>query len=73
MADFTIMIGEKKARGSGLALAAWNETIRFLIEECGIRKITDGTLSNNLAMLNIMIKSKMIPDGIRKKHFSLQK
>lgn len=69
VADLTIMVGDPRARGTGLALAAWQTAIDYLLGECGFRKVTAGTMSCNLPMLKLMQRSCMYPDGRRQRQF----
>jgi len=71
VADIGIIIGEKSAFGKGYGSEAWNAVCNYLLNNKDIRKITAGTMASNRAMLRIMEKSGMIPDGIRKDHYLL--
>lgn len=64
VADVGILIGEKHAWGKGYAFEAWWAVCNYLFAD-GIRKITAGTLSVNHAMLKVMRKAGMKPDGCR--------
>lgn len=66
-ADIGIMIGEKSAWGKGYGTEAWVAVCDYLLKKAKVRKITVGTLSVNRPMLGIIRKSKMVPDGIRKR------
>lgn len=65
VADLGILLGAAEARGRGLALEAWQAACRFLLAR-GVRKITAGALSVNAAMLRVMEKAGMVPDGVRR-------
>ena len=67
-ADISILIGNRNVWGKGLGLEAWNAMIKYLFEKKQIEKVTAGTLITNKAMLKIMQKSKMLDDGIKRKH-----
>jgi len=67
-ADLGILLGERSVWGCGYAYEAWMAVIDYLLRKKGIRKITAGTLSVNRNMLNLMKRSGMASDGIRKKH-----
>lgn len=69
VADLTILVGDPRARGTGLALAAWKTAINYLLNDGGLRKVTAGTMSCNVQMLKIMQRSGMEPDGCRRKQF----
>ena len=64
-ADIGIIIGEREVWGKGYGLEAWKGVIKFLFEDKGIRKITAGTLSPNIGMMNIALKSGMKEEGRR--------
>lgn len=69
IADLGILIGNQDYWGMGLGLEAWLGVCNSLLTANRIRKITAGTLENNQAMLRIMQRSGMQPDGLRIKHF----
>lgn len=69
VADLTIMVGDPHARGTGLALAAWQTAMDYLLGNGGFRKVTAGTMSCNVPMLKIMQRSGMELDGCRQKQF----
>lgn len=69
VADLTIMVGDARARGTGLALAAWQTAMDYLLSDGGFRKVTAGTMSCNLPMLILMQRSGMEPDGCRQRQF----
>jgi len=62
-ADMGIMIGYQ-SWGKGIGTDAWTTLMRHLFQ-AGIRKVTGGALRCNTAMVNIMMKSGMKPDGVR--------
>lgn len=66
--DVSILIGEVSYKTTGRAFEAWNAVLSELVKRKAARKITAGTLAVNKAMHNLMEKSGMVPDGIRKKH-----
>jgi len=68
-ADIGLLIGAEDARGQGLGLEVWMGVIAFLFDARDIRKITAGTMATNTAMLNIMARSAMKPDGVKKSQF----
>jgi RimJ/RimL family protein N-acetyltransferase len=63
-ADISLLIGNEYW-GQGIGLRAWRLLMNFLLQECGLRKVTGGTLSCNHGMLSIMKKTGMQPDGVR--------
>ncbi len=67
-ADMGIIIGEKAEWGRGYASEAWNAVISHLLAT-GIRKITAGTMASNKAMLALMKKAGMVPDGTFNRQF----
>jgi RimJ/RimL family protein N-acetyltransferase len=65
-ADMGLLIGDK-GQGKGLGSDAWATLMKHLFQE-GARKVTGGTLRCNVAMIKIMVKSGMKPDGVRVAH-----
>lgn len=63
VADIGIMIG---IPGKGYGYAAWGEAIHFLFVDCGMRKITAGTLSEHKRMISIFEKWGMVQEGLLK-------
>lgn len=68
VADVGILIGERSAWGQGYGFEAWQAICQWLLTIARVRKITAGTVSENKAMLAIMEKAGMVPDGSRKSH-----
>ncbi|MEM9500356.1 MAG: GNAT family protein [Pseudomonadota bacterium] len=64
--DVGIMIGNRDYWGGGYGQEAWNLLTDWLIIEVGVRKITAGCLAVNGAMITLMERSGMVPDGVRK-------
>jgi len=62
-ADMGILIGETSVRGAGSEV--WILVMDLVLALPGLRKVTAGTLSCNKAMLGVIRKSGMVPDGIR--------
>ena len=58
-ADLGILVGDRAVWGTGVATDAWSALMAYLLNECGIRQITGGTLSANRAMQRVMEKSGM--------------
>lgn len=69
LADLSILLGEPRARGCGLGLEAWRAGLDWLLGPGGMRKVTAGTLGENLPMLAVMRASGMVPDGTRLRHY----
>jgi RimJ/RimL family protein N-acetyltransferase len=69
LADISIMIGERQAWAAGLGFEAWNGVLRALLDREGLRKVTAGAAAPNQAMIRIMEKSGMNPDGRRQAHY----
>ena len=65
--DIGILIGEKSIWGQSYGLEAWVTLCHEFLHHRKVRKITAGTLFVNQGMLNIMKKSGMREDGLRKK------
>ena len=67
VADIGIIVGPEGA-GHGYGLEAWKGVCHFLLQQAGMRKVSAGTLANNVAMLRLAERSGMSPDGVRKAH-----
>ena len=67
LADIGILIGGGSGRGYGFS--AWSAVLSYLEERADVRKVTGGCLAGNKAMVAIMKKAQMQPDGLRKEHF----
>ena len=65
-ADMGILIGEISVPGAGSSV--WSLVMDEVLKLQGLRKVTAGTLSCNKAMLGVIRKSDMVPDGIRVQH-----
>jgi len=61
--DIGILLGANDFSGRGFGSLAWETLVDFLFNEAGVRKVFAGTLSCNVAMINIMEHSGMIEDG----------
>jgi RimJ/RimL family protein N-acetyltransferase len=66
-ADMGILIGERSCWGQGYGLDAWQSLLNWLLRDCGLRKVTAGTLDCNTAMLRLMEKSGMHHEGSRRR------
>ena len=58
-ADIGILLGEKSLWGNGYGQDAWDTIIKLLSRLSGIRKITAGTISTNIGMVSLMLRSGM--------------
>ena len=66
-ADIGILIGSGDGlAGQGYGSEAWELLVYRLLTWPGVRKVTCGTVENNLAMRRIAEKSGMEPDGLRR-------
>lgn len=71
LADVAILIGAREVWGRGYGLEAWNAVLAWLLGEAHIRKVVAGCMRSNTAMLRIMEKSGMSPDGTRPAQYLL--
>jgi RimJ/RimL family protein N-acetyltransferase len=71
VADVTILIGERAAWGRGIGAEAWRTACDWLIARAFMRKVTGGTMAANRAMVRIMERAGMHPDGVRMGQFLL--
>ena len=67
-ADIGLMLGNRQYWGNKFGLEAWSAVLEALLKEDGIRKVTGGTASPNIAMVKIMQQSKMNLEAVRKRH-----
>lgn len=67
VADVGIMVGERAAWGRGYGTDAWLAACRYLLLDLNLRKVTAGTLANNLGMLSVMKRSGMCEEGRRRR------
>ena len=63
--DVGIMIGARDCWSGGYGQDAWDTLTRWLLSEGGVRKLTAGCLATNAAMVRLMQRSGMEPDGVR--------
>lgn len=68
-ADLSIMIGERKAWGSGYATVAWNAVIGYLIRDANFRRVTAGTMEVNEPMIRLMVRTGMTIECVRPRYF----
>ncbi len=71
VADVTILIGERSAWGHGIGVEAWQAVCDWLLARGRMRKVSGGTMAANRAMVRIMERAGMHPDGIRTGQFLL--
>jgi [ribosomal protein S5]-alanine N-acetyltransferase len=69
IADVSIIVGEKRAWGTGLASQAWCAVLAELLAHQRIRKVTAGTMSVNEPMLRLMSRSSMQVESVRRRQF----
>ena len=72
LCDVAILIGERSAWGHGLGTEAWIAVCNFMLGPMGMRKVTGGTMENNKAMVRIMERADMVPDGRRLAHYLIK-
>lgn len=70
IAEMGILIGAKDIWGMGYGAEAWAGTMDHLFVS-GVRKIEAGCMATNDAMLGIFMKTHMIREGMRERHFIL--
>lgn len=69
VADIGLLIGEPAAAGRHYGLEAWLGVADFLFRRQGMRKVTGGCIAENAAMVRIMEKAGMVPDGVRARQY----
>jgi len=69
--DLSILIGERRAWGTGLASRAWIAVLEELLRSGRLRKVTAGTMAANTPMLRLMERSGMTIEGRRARQFLL--
>lgn len=68
-ADLSIIIGEKRVWGTGLASKAWSSMVVELLDLYALRRVTAGTMSVNVPMIKLMERSGMQIEAVRPRHF----
>ncbi len=63
--DVGILIGARGFWGGGYGQEAWNLLTGWLLDQAGVRKVTAGCLAANTAMVRLMERAGMVPDGVR--------
>lgn len=71
LADVAILIGDRSSWGKGYGFEAWDAVLGWLLKSAKIRKVVAGCMRSNTAMVKLMAKSGMTPDGIRHAHYML--
>jgi RimJ/RimL family protein N-acetyltransferase len=71
VADVSILVGEKRAWGTGLATVAWCGVLRELFDAQQMRKLTAGTMAANEPMLRLMRRSGMQIEAKKSRQFLL--
>lgn len=66
LADISLLIGHP---GCGFGKLSWQMVMEYLEHRSDIRKITGGCVRDNRAMIRIMSKNGMQPDGFRARQF----
>ncbi|HEY7608075.1 MAG TPA: GNAT family N-acetyltransferase [Alphaproteobacteria bacterium] len=69
VADLAILVGERSVWGRGVGARAWTLALEWLLGPGGMRKVTAGTMAENMAMLAIMRKSGMAEEGRRRAQY----
>lgn len=64
-ADMGLLIGDRGCWGKGIGQDAWTTLLDYLLDDCGMRKVTGGTLRSNVGMLKIMQRSGMHLEAVR--------
>ena len=71
IADIGILIGADGCQGKGYGLTAWSLVLEHLAARPDLHKVTGGCLAANTAMVRIMQRAGMKPDGVRPAHYLL--
>ena len=69
LADIGILIGAQGCQGKGYGATAWGAVLDWLKTDANLRKITGGCIALNHAMVRIMQRTGMTPDGSRPQHY----
>jgi ribosomal-protein-alanine N-acetyltransferase len=65
-ADLAILLGAKEFWGNGYGLEVIFEMLKYGFQRLGLRRITCGTLSNNIGMQKIALKIGFQQEGVRR-------
>lgn len=71
-ADLSILIGRVDLQGQGFGRAAWCTALDWACAQPALRKVTAGTMAENLAMIALFIRSGMHFEARRRAHFLLE-
>jgi RimJ/RimL family protein N-acetyltransferase len=63
-----LLIGDRDCWSKGIGLEAWSTLLDYLLNICGLRKVTGGTLRCNVGMVRIMERSGMQLEAVRAQH-----
>jgi len=66
--DIGILIGKNSIKGKGYGTASWLTIVNWLKSLSSVKKITAGCLINNKKMINLIKKSDMQLESVKKKH-----
>ncbi len=72
-AEIGILIGEKSERGKGIASQAIKLVIDYAFHVLKLHKLTAGVYANNIASIKSFQKCGFEIEGIRKKHYRINK
>lgn len=72
IADVSIIIGDKKYWGKGIAIIAWNLVLDLLLNKLNFRIVTAGTMEINEPMINLIKKSEMKIDAVLPARFDFE-
>ncbi|MBU4198406.1 MAG: GNAT family N-acetyltransferase [Kiritimatiellae bacterium] len=71
VADVGILVGDKRCWRGGYGSEAFRAVVNWLITHRGMRKITAGTMAENMAMRGVMRKIGMHEEGRRERYYIL--
>ena len=72
VADVALLIGEREAWGKNYGTEVFRSVIDELLHNQKMRKVTAGTMSANVGMIMVMLKSGMNIEAIKPKHVLLE-
>jgi len=64
--DISFLLGESKCRGQGIMFRAANLLIGHAFRNLNMRRVSCGTLHNNVAMVSLAEKLGMVQEGVRR-------
>jgi len=71
VADVGILVGDKMSWRCGYGSEAFRAVIDWLITRQDVRKVTAGTMADNMAMRSVMLKGGMHEEGRRERYYIL--